>query len=61
MHCGGSRLKGRGTESEEQLAKRINHAKWELDQKKYYDRVVVNDDLDRAVKEIKGIVADRIS
>ena len=56
-----SRLKGRGTENEEQLAKRINHAKWELDQKKYYDRVVVNDDLDRAVKEIKGIITDRIS
>ncbi len=55
------RLKGRGTEDRQQLARRISHAKWELDQKEYYDRVVVNDSLDRAAEEIRGIVADRTS
>ena len=55
------RLRGRGTENEEQLEKRISHAKWELDQEKYYDRTVINDELDGAVKEIGEIVADRLS
>ena len=55
------RLRGRGTENEEQLEKRISHAKWELEQEKYYDRTVINDELDRAVKEIGELVADRLS
>lgn len=54
-----SRLKGRATEDEQQVAQRIDHAKWELEQKRYYDHMVVNDDLDRAVEEIREIVAGR--
>ncbi len=50
------RLRGRGTESEEQLAQRTDHACWELQQEKYYDHVVVNDDLDRAIGEIRAFV-----
>jgi len=54
------RLRGRATENEEQVGKRIGHARWELGQKKYYDHVVVNDSLDGAVAEIKSIVEDNL-
>jgi guanylate kinase len=55
-----TRLRGRGTEDESQMEERIRHAEWELGQKKYYDRVVVNDDLDRAVREIRDAVKDSL-
>jgi guanylate kinase len=54
------RLKGRATESEEQLRERVGHARWELDQKKYYDYCVVNDSVDRAVGQIRSIVDGRL-
>lgn len=54
------RLKGRATESEEQLRERVGHARWELDQKKYYDHCVVNDSVDRAVGHIRSIVDGRL-
>jgi guanylate kinase len=54
------RLRGRGTEDEEQLDERIRHARWELEQKQYYDRVVVNDELERAVREIRDLVVSRL-
>lgn len=50
------RLKGRGTEDGEQLQERIRHAKWELEQEKYYDHIVVNSGIDKAVEEIKVLV-----
>ena len=55
-----TRLRGRGTENESQMEERIRHAAWELDQRKYYDRIVVNDDLDRAVREIRDAVEGRL-
>ena len=51
-----ARLRGRATETEEQLSRRVKHARWELDQKEYYDHVVVNDKLERTVGEIKTFV-----
>ena len=50
------RLKGRGTESEEEIAKRIKAAEWELKQKEKYNYIVVNDDLDVAVAAIEKIM-----
>lgn len=50
------RLEGRATESDGQLRERVEHAGWELGQKKYYDHCVVNDSVDRAVEEIRSIV-----
>lgn len=55
-----SRLRGRGTENEEQLERRISHARWELEQNEYYDHEVVNDDLDRAVGEIGKLIESRM-
>ncbi len=50
------RLKGRGANSEADLKIRIKNADKELAQKSFYDYNVVNDDLDRAVGEIAGII-----
>lgn len=50
------RLRGRATESEEALQRRLEHARWELDQASGYHYVVINDNLDRAVEEIFQIL-----
>ena len=39
------------------MQKRLETAKGELEQKDKFDYVVVNDTVDRAVDEIKGILA----
>ncbi|MDO4808159.1 MAG: guanylate kinase [Coriobacteriales bacterium] len=46
------RLRGRGTESEESLAVRLQTAKRELGQAHTYDVRIVNDDLQEAVDEL---------
>ena len=53
------RLRGRGDTSEEQIALRMERAKWEMDQREWYDHVVVNDDLNVCVKEILDIIAEK--
>jgi len=50
------RLRGRGTESEEVIQKRLATARRELAQADRYKYQVVNDDLDRAVEEIQHIL-----
>lgn len=50
------RLKGRGTDSEEAIAKRIAKAERELAYQSKFDVVMVNDNLDIAKKEIEAIV-----
>lgn len=50
------RLVGRGSESEEEINNRVNLARAEFDKKDEYDYVVVNDNLDDAVKEVKDII-----
>ena len=54
-----ARLRGRGTEDEEKVLKRLETAKGELKHQNEFDYVVVNDQLDRAVEELKGILAKR--
>ena len=51
-----NRLTGRGTESPEVIEKRLEQAKAEMAKAKDYDYVVVNDDLDTAVKEVHNII-----
>ncbi|MCS7177725.1 MAG: guanylate kinase [Anaerolineae bacterium] len=52
------RLKGRGTETPEQLAERIGKIQWEMSRMEEFDYVVVNreGELDRAVAQIAAIV-----
>lgn len=52
----GNRLRGRGSETPEQLELRLANARGELAQAGEYDHIVVNDDLDRAAKELVRIV-----
>ena len=51
------RLEGRGTETEESLAARVNKASYELSFKDHFDRTVVNADLNIACNEAEKIVA----
>jgi guanylate kinase len=53
------RLRERGTETEEVIQRRLQTARDELESADRYRHVVVNDDLDRAVREICGILAAR--
>lgn len=50
------RLRGRGTESEEKIAKRLETAKIELEAASKFDYIVVNDEIDAAVHEIHSIL-----
>ena len=50
------RLKGRGTESEEQIAARLALAKSEIALSGEFDHRVINDDIDRAVGEVIDII-----
>lgn len=54
-----ARLRGRGTEDEEKVLKRLETAKEELKHQNEFDYVVVNDELDRAVEELQNILAKR--
>lgn len=53
-----SRLRGRATESDESLGRRIQKAEYELGFADSFDRRVVNDDLDTAVAETAEIIRD---
>jgi guanylate kinase len=53
------RLRARGTESEEVIQRRLQTARNELQSADSYTYRVVNDDLDRAVREICSIIAQR--
>lgn len=50
------RLKIRGRDSLDEIAKRMKNAESELSHIKEYDHVVVNDDFDRAASEVKAII-----
>ena len=52
------RLRGRGDTSEEQICLRMERAIWEMDQRGWYDYVLVNDDAERCAEEILKIIAD---
>jgi guanylate kinase len=51
-----SRLRARGTNSEEEIARRLARARQEMESYQGYDYVVVNDDLERAGNEVQAIV-----
>ena len=50
------RLRGRHTEDEATIQKRMNEVKQELDRAEVFDYKIVNDDLQRAINELKQIV-----
>lgn len=54
-----ARLEGRGTETPEVIAARLKTAREELEHNHLFDYVVVNDDVDRAAKEVLSIISDK--
>ena len=50
------RLKGRQTESPQALKKRLDWTKHEMKQAKYYDYIIINDDLETAYENLKKII-----
>ena len=54
-----NRLRGRGTEDEEKVCKRLETAKEELKRQDEFQYVVVNDEIERAAQELQDIIAAR--
>lgn len=54
------RLVGRATDAPEVIEQRIARAEFELSQAPYFDRVIVNDNLDRAVEETYAAIKEFI-
>ncbi len=54
-----TRLVDRGTDDDEQVARRLAGAEREQALSAHFDAVVVNDDLDRAVADVAAILEDR--
>ncbi|OFZ18584.1 MAG: guanylate kinase [Bdellovibrionales bacterium GWB1_55_8] len=52
-----SRLRHRGTDSEETIQKRLKNARDEMEHAPRFDRIVVNDQLDHAYAELKEVVS----
>jgi guanylate kinase len=54
----GRRLRGRGTESEEKIARRLDEAERELATASWFDHLIVNEDLERTVSEVAVIIEE---
>ena len=50
------RLRGRNTESEEAILKRLNFVEFEIENSKKFDYVVVNDTVDDTVNKLLEII-----
>ncbi len=53
------RLRGRGTETDEAVRRRLRNAREELAREGEFDATVVNDDLERAVAEARARIEER--
>lgn len=50
------RLRGRGDTPEEQIAIRLERARWETEQRSWYDHVLVNDDVNACAEALRKII-----
>lgn len=55
-----NRLRGRHTEDEVSIQKRLHEVKVEMERSKLYDYVVLNDDVERASAELESIAAKEL-
>lgn len=53
------RLRGRGDTPEEQIALRLARSRWELEQSKQYDHIVINDRVEACAEEILKTIAQK--
>jgi guanylate kinase len=54
------RLIQQGTETEQQIDRRLQRTAMEMEWGKAFDFIVINDDLDRATNEVKGLIEARL-
>ena len=54
------RLESRGTETEETLTARVSKASYEISFKSHFDKVILNDNLDKACAEAEALVNEFI-
>lgn len=52
------RLRARATESEATILRRLDNARWELEQLSRYDRQVMNRDIDQAVEDLVALFVE---
>jgi len=50
------RLMGRGSEDSETIDRRLARAEMEMEMQGVYDHIIINDDLDRATKEVETLI-----
>ena len=55
-----ARLRGRHTETEDAIQKRLASIKLEIENSKHFDYQIINDTVDNAVKKIEKIVLEKI-
>lgn len=55
-----NRLRNRSTETEESINKRIQKAKEEISCAPYFDKIIINEDLEKAINECLQSIADFI-
>jgi len=55
------RLRSRGTDDEESILKRIGKAEYELSFAPEFDRILVNDSLEKALAEAESMIQDFLS
>jgi guanylate kinase len=55
-----ARLRGRGTDTEETIQRRLRNAREEIARSREFDLVIVNDSLERAYGELRGAVAPHV-
>ncbi len=53
------RLQGRGTETDEEIEKRLSRIAYELSKKDQYDHVIVNDELEQAIRDLENIIDNK--
>lgn len=53
-----NRLRGRGTDTEEKIIERLEKAEYELSFAPKFDHVIINDQLDQAVKQVEAILKE---
>lgn len=54
------RLENRKTEDESTMKKRLERVEMEMKQKEFFDYIVVNDDLSKAINEVENIINNKI-
>lgn len=50
------RLRGRGADTEAQISLRLKHARHEMELFEAYDYLIINDDLERAYRQLESVV-----